>query len=581
MLNNYNNQQDAVLNKFPTLLTEPWRVQELIEEESSYQRFRLFRAITWTRLSVALVLLLIFATNRYDSLSTIVAAAYMLLTLATLIMSGKARDHINYFSLFSALLDVLALGYVVTVSDTRTELSFIFFSILLSSMLLPLFQLILVVILSSLVIIIGWTKVNFTDISELISTGSFNFSQIPLNSIFTPDSIEEIFILVVGLFTIAILTNRLTSWSFANEVKAQFRYKQVRQVLSFNHSVIEHLKSGILVLTNESKVVSINQRAIELLNLNDSQAVIKLSDLSSTLYNRYRHWLSTQDSESNFTYRHNEGAEEVFISFSSFGKSEQNKIIMMTLESVNEAIQQTQEAKLTALGRLTAGVAHEIRNPLSSINSAAQLLHESSQNPDQQKLSHMIVNNVKRTNQIINDILGLFKDTKAKRKLLPTQQTLRNFCAEFTVSNKDKAFKIRMHSDIKEPLFFMFDPGQLEQILWNLGQNSLKYANVDELIITLHYTLSANRKLQHLYIYDNGKGIEAAKAAQIFEPFYTGGSSGSGLGLYLVRELCSANNANIAYIPPQARSSSLAAQGACFRLTTPVYFSENIKPKIS
>ncbi|MBS9777427.1 MAG: hypothetical protein KGV50_01560 [Gammaproteobacteria bacterium] len=581
MIDDYKDNQDVILNKFPTLLTEPWRVQEFIAEETSFQRFKLFRIITWTRFIVSFGTFLILLGSESSFLSIFIAALYPTLMVLLLIESKKENNDICHYSIFSALLDSLALSYIILISDTRTELSFIFFSILMSSMILPFFRLILIILLSSLIIVVGWTKENFMELSHFQSIKEFSFQYTHFEKIFTPERIEEMLILIIGLFTISILTNRLTNWSFTNEVRARFRYKQVRQVLSFNHSVIEHLKSGILVLTTDSKVISINQRAIELLNLNDSQAVITLSDLSQTLFNKYRHWLSTSDDGTNFTYRHNQGASEVFVSFSSFGKAEQNKIIMMTLESVNEAIQQTQEAKLTALGRLTAGVAHEIRNPLSSINSAAQLLNESDMTPAQTKLSQMIVNNVKRTDQIINDILGLFKDTVANRKLIPIQQTLRKFCTEFTITNKDNHFKIRINSNIKDPLFLMFDEGQLNQILWNLAQNSLKYANTEELVITLQYKLSANRKLVYIYICDNGQGIDPEKATQIFEPFYTGGASGSGLGLYLVRELCSANNAHITYAEKEQRTSSQDQTGACFRLVAPVYFSNNIKPKIN
>ena len=124
---------------------------------------------------------------------------------------------------------------------------------------------------------------------------------------------------------IAILTNRLTKWSFTNEVKAQFRYKQIRQVFSFNREVIEHLKIGILVLTSKEKVVSINQRAVELLNLNDPQEIINLSELSSLLLYRFRSWQVTGGESNNYTYRYNEGADEVFVSFLGFGRLEQKK----------------------------------------------------------------------------------------------------------------------------------------------------------------------------------------------------------------------------------------------------------------
>ena len=112
------------------------------------------------------------------------------------------------------------------------------------------------------------------------------------------------------------------------------------------------------------------------------------------------------------------------------------------------------------------------------------------------------------------------------------------------------------------------------QILWNLAKNSLKYANLIDFIIVINLKLSKNIKMLYLDVCDNGQGIDENTLPKIFEPFYTKGTSGSGLGLYLVRELCSVNNANVTYVKPDNQDK----KGACFRISVPVYFSDNTTP---
>ncbi len=581
---------DGQLSNFPTLVTEPWRIQALLEEESILQRYRLCFAINLVRVLVTAITLVIFlAIEQYDSVLIVIMVSYLLLVIGLQLSLSRHREQIYRYSVAIALLDVALLGYFTYVSSTQLALSFLFLSVVLSAMLLPLGRLLLVLLFAEIVIFLGWLGLSGTMISSLFTT-SFSSGVVYLKDLIIANRDNGFIILVLGLFLLALMVNRLANWSFHNDVKAQFRQKQMRQVLSFNRAVIEHLKSGVIVIGANARIFSLNRRAVELLNLNRTTAVRELKDLSPELFKRYQHWMRTAI-DSQEPYRHHDEAEEVFITFSGFGDSEQRNVVMMTLESVNETLQQTQEAKLAALGRLTAGVAHEIRNPLSSINSAAQLLAETSKELTHQKLSDVVLKNVKRTNQIIADILGLFKDTRAERQILPAYETLTRFCQEFLAANTDKSFKLRLVTQEKIPLYFLFDVGQLEQVLWNLLQNSLKYAAVSDLRITLRYSLSQSRRNIYLDVMDNGVGIDEKALPRIFEPFYTGGA-GSGLGLYLVRELCSANNANIIYLPVKnAVKAAVSAQpdaesiaepkvgGACFRITVQAYFSKNIKPK--
>lgn len=590
--NTHETISDKGLEQFPTLVAEHWLVEDFIEEESKVQRHRLSVSLAWTRILVAVVALLYFFIAKpavlENKIVMVMLSCYVILVYVLKRLTNERRDRIYRYNFIISTLEIFLLAYLIFLAKDQVPLSFFFLSITLSAMLLPLWRLLLLVAIVALIICFQWLGITFEVVKVLLSDSVDAVAVLQL--VFVSEKGSVLITLLVGLLALALIVNRLASWSFKNDVKARFRHKQMRQVLSFNRSVIEHLRSGVIVVTGNGKILSINRRAVTLLNIQTTKALTQLSELSKEIQKRYQNWLSaglsTQD-----PYSHNNIAEDVFVNFDNFGEDSQHNIVMITLESVNEAMQQTQDAKLTALGRLTAGVAHEIRNPLSAINSAAQLLVETSQQPPHQKLSQVILKNVKRTDQIITDILGLFRDTKADRELLSLQQTIKRYGKEFLDVHQNGNFKLRVVGQESEELFFFFDPGQLEQILWNLLQNAIKYAGVENLQLTIRYSLSETRKLIYIDIIDNGKGINIEEVAQIFEPFFSGGK-GSGLGLYLVRELCSANNANINYLPVWAKddddeSNDIIGEkaerkiaGACFRIATQAYFSKNLKPKI-
>lgn len=562
--------------KFPLLMLEPWRVEEMLEEETVVQQHRLFRAINWLRVLIALITIISVSFNRpldYTLLSVLVW--YILLIWGLTLRSDTHKFSTRNYAFFIGIFDVLIIGYLSIFMPSSFEMVFLFFSIMLSSMILPFFRLLFLIGLAILVLLLDWT-LSDKILSIFKNEGMPFFLKIKLYfesfSIVNEKSPIQLSVLITGLVVLALIIHRLAHWSFKNEVKAQFRFKQLRQVLTFNRSVIEHLKSGVLVLTKDGKVISINQRALELLNLHSGHAVTTLRDLSAELSQRFSRWQHLQMLTPS-PYKHNRDAEELSVTFSAFGAGQ--GVVMLTLESVNESFRQAQEAKLASLGRLTAGVAHEIRNPLSSINSAAELLGEVAVNDQQKRLSEMILSNVKRTNQIISDILGLFKDTKSKPELIDVNDTLKQFCHNFAISNKDVSFEIYINP-YPGKIYILFDKGQLEQILWNLSQNALKYARrLDtKLEIMLTCELSENKQSAIISVNDNGHGIPVGIQEKIFEPFFTGGQEGSGLGLYLVRELCSANNSNIIY--------DGSDEGASFRIIGQAFFSnrKRVKPRV-
>lgn len=224
--------------------------------------------------------------------------------------------------------------------------------------------------------------------------------------------------------------------------------------------------------------------------------------------------------------------------------------------------QRAQQMKLASLGKLTASIAHEIRNPLGAISHASQLLNESPAiNTDDQRLTQIISNHAQRMNTIIENVMSLSRRNRAEPVLFELNDWLENFCEEFISSEQTDPADLMLHKTGKL-LDVRMDPGQLNQVAWNLVRNGLRHSQdyAKQPKIELKAGLSADASKPYLDIIDHGPGISPEQSLHIFEPFYTTESSGVGLGLYIARELCEGNRARLDYI-------AIPSGGSCFRIT--------------
>ena len=220
---------------------------------------------------------------------------------------------------------------------------------------------------------------------------------------------------------------------------------------------------------------------------------------------------------------------------------------------------EAQQLKLASLGRLTASIAHEIRNPLSALRQASQLLAETEYLEAPEKhLTEILEQHCMRINRTVEDILQLSRKRQPIIETLRLQPWLSHFATQFREQNKDHTFQIQ--TDCPESVLACIDPDHLQQILHNLCGNGLRYA-LSESGENAQISLTAGRydhQRVFLDILDNGTGIDEEKQRHLFEPFFTTEHNGTGLGLYLSRELCEANGASI--------STRQVSSGTCFRI---------------
>ena len=238
------------------------------------------------------------------------------------------------------------------------------------------------------------------------------------------------------------------------------------------------------------------------------------------------------------------------------------------IEDAGRIRAQAQQMKLVALGRLTASIAHEIRNPLSSINHAAELLHEESgRRPEDQRLLTIIQENAHRLDRMVQEVLYLNRRDRAQPEPIEAKPYLENFVRDFCANEKEAANMFALTLATSRRL--VFDRSHLDQILWNLARNARRHGRGQSQSVCIQLIEAPDGDNLLLEISDDGPGVATAALAHLFEPFFTTDASGTGLGLYIARELAEVNGARLEYAGAQLQwaASVKAPDGACFRLT--------------
>ncbi|SEI09514.1 sensor histidine kinase [Pseudomonas asplenii] len=364
-------------------------------------------------------------------------------------------------------------------------------------------------------------------------------------------------LLGVLCFAASFLVQGLTRLLDVSETLAEQRASDVTKLEELNALILQRMHTGILVLDAEYRVQLANQSVLTLLGQEHLHGRL-IETYSPQLIAGLQLW------QSNPTLRPKSlkvvGSSTVLQpSFIALQRGEQQETLIF-LEDQSKITQQAQQLKLVALGRLTAGIAHEIRNPLGAISHAAQLLLESEElhGPDR-RLTQIIQDQSKRMNLVIENVLQLSRRGQAELQLLDLSPWLQAFVRDWRErARPNQQLHLRIENDW---LKTHADPQQLTQVLNNLLENGLRYSAQLHEQAEVWLTLSRDQKndLPTLEVLDNGPGVAPEQLQHLFEPFFTTESQGTGLGLYLSRELCESNRARLDYSRRQG--------GSCFRIT--------------
>ncbi len=350
----------------------------------------------------------------------------------------------------------------------------------------------------------------------------------------------------LAFFSVAILLHILVGRIRTSEALARQRGIDLANMQQVNDYIIQNMQLGIIVLDRENRIRLINRSARYMLASDDIEPGTALAQVCPALQHQLDEWHMKQRAPG--TIQPAEDGPMILPRFADFGGEERAGTLVF-LEDTAEITRQSQQLKLASLGRLSASIAHEIRNPLGAISHATQLLGESDylQKGDL-RLLEIIRKHSQRMNTIIENVLQLSRREQTHPEEIILLSWLRRFIEEFaTINGLDPdSFEITIEP---EDTRVLFDPNHLHQIVWNLCLNAVKYGTPKDGKLKLRLTGGhAPGRAPWLDISDNGPGIPSKQAEQIFEPFYTINKEGTGLGLYICRELSQCNKARLNYI---------------------------------
>jgi two-component system sensor histidine kinase PilS (NtrC family) len=346
------------------------------------------------------------------------------------------------------------------------------------------------------------------------------------------------------------------------EELARNRASDLYNLQRLNEQIVQHMETGIMLVSEEGTVRVMNKASGRLLAPERPMAVEQgrqLADYCPELAYQFEHWKNSGIHRARpFTVM--EGAPPVIAHFRELQPSSDKEALVL-VEDYTPVTQYAQSLKLTSLGRLTASIAHEIRNPLGAISHAAQLLRESPDLPEpDRRMADIIQHHCERVNEIVESVMQISRRQPPKPEYLTLSSWLAGHIDNYLGALKEPA-EIVLQSEYPE-LLIEFDPENLQRVLSNLLDNALRHSKMKTGKETARVVVSIDFVAHqcHLDVIDDGEGVPASDQAKLFEPFFTTVSEGSGMGLYLCKELCEINNANLSY-------HTTARGESCFRIS--------------
>ena len=370
----------------------------------------------------------------------------------------------------------------------------------------------------------------------------------------SPAQFLQVGFLCVGFFATALVAQALAKLTRENQAiaeRAAQRDIDMANLSEVNRLVIRDMPDGVVVVDGAGVIRQMNTQAEAFLGTLQGRSGVYLSDHAPAVAAYLARWRAgtvAQGTGQAATIDEHHGLRFVAVGV----RPEAGTVIF--LEDLTRAREQAQQMKLASMGRLTANIAHEIRNPLASISHAAQLLQEQPEADAQstqdvesmQRLASIIYENTQRLNRMVNDVLGLNRGKAAEASVLDMAAHTTRFVTQFAETERVDPAVFAIH--IAPELTVQFDPTHLHQVLWNLCSNALRHCQR----LTGSISVSANAvrggRAVKLDVSDDGPGVSETVRGSLFEPFVTGSPQGTGLGLYIARDLCAANGATLDYV---------------------------------
>lgn len=475
-----------------------------------------------------------------------VSQLYFLIALGLLIFTIKRWGNVEKQIKLQLLIDIIALTIIIHSSGGLAT---------------GMGSLLLVVVVAGGALVPGRLAAFIAAIATLAVLLEVSYSQIAGDG---ATKYSQAGILGAAFFVTAWLAQWLSHKMQSSQVLAEQRARDVANLAVLNQHIISRMQIGVMAIDAHGIVTMFNQSARDLLGIARSLPGFNLRLIVPQLAEQI--WLWQHHNPQSFdAFQARSDLPEVQVSASKLDSGE----TLIYIENTSAMAQQAQQLKLASLGRLTASIAHEIRNPLGAISHAGELLAEKqASDPAMTKLTDIIQRHSQRVNSIIETILQMSRRKTVEPAAVVLATWLEKFISEFSEIKLVSAGDINLN--IESPLVKVaMDPEQLHQVMWNLMENAWHYSNEQESGPRINVVLARSEKEIYIDVSDNGLGVTEAAREHLFEPFYSKRPGGTGLGLYLARELCQANGARLSFIADKLQSSR-------FRISFPGEWQEYI-----
>ncbi len=497
--------------------------------------FRVINYLNFFRLFISLALALAYltgglvqslATDKAE-LSVIVLSGYFILGVYLIARAG--HEGINYFQLAQASLfaDVLFIGAMLIIFgglDSGMGVLLVFVSAS-AAILLPLRMALFLASLATITII-----------GEAFLGGSLHTGE--------PENLFNAGLYGITNLLTAILVHLLSFGVRDYRLIAESQRQTLTRLEQINELIIRRMRNGVLAVDHDGQIQLMNESGWFLLGSPPSADRV-LAEVSPELQAAMDNWRQTPGSESE-PLTLNASQAQVIPKFVALPGGHEIRTLVF-LEDNDVVAQRAIELSSTSLAKLSGSIAHEIRNPLAAVSHAAQLLGESESLAEADtRLVTIIRNQSRRMNGIVENILQLSRREKSRPELFDLTRWLADLVHEFNNAPNTRSFGV--HAELHdEEVLVMFDRSQLHQALWKLLENAVEHAGGDgrDPAVTLRIQRQEKTRYSLISVEDNGRGISKDQLGQIFEPFFTTRKQGSGLGLYIARQLCEANQAEL------------------------------------
>lgn len=523
----------------------------LIDRIESIPRRELYFFALYRVLVAGLIAALVFSPlefmvgePRMPALANGVAVGYLALALA-LLAWGRNERWLGAIVFCSVIADIAAATLMTHALPAASAgiAMMLLFNIAAAGMLLPLRLGLTIAVIASIAAVLefAWSALD----------GSQNSR-----------SLAELAMFATSYLALAYICYQIGQRARSNQAVADRRGAEVANLFEVNELIIRRMRTGVLVVDAGNRITLANEAASVLVGDAEGNTISGLLELSSAapeLARRLQRWRNGWQQEDT-PLQLSPDQPEVQPRFARLLAD--SDLTLIFLDDATVVSRRAESLTLSALGRFSASLAHEIRNPLAAITYAAQLLEESPAIGEADRRLLQIINQqCQRTNGIVESVLGLARRERANPENLDLVSFVRRFVLEYrqTLSVENDSLEAVIGQTSVQALV---DPKHLHQILTALVHNALKYGRSMDEPARVRLRVAALERTAIIDVMDRGPGIPEAVAAQLFRPFFTTSEHGTGLGLYIARELCRANQARLEYV-------AVPAGGACFRITLP------------